>query len=383
MKNNLNRDYTLNARRFTFKYPILTKISTQINFWVIAYMLLAGILYNYTILIDVSYPGEKIYAPAPAFLGSFIMAYLYGTALGLSDHFIFSRWNTRWSLGLLILIKGVFYLLIMSIIFMFMRYVFWDMIILSHFFNGIAPFIIDESWPYVFRIFALYTLAMGMVISFIIQVNKKFGPGVLIPLLLGKYLSPVKEERIFMFLDLESSTTIAEELGHIQYSNLIRDCFLEINFATLPFQAEIYQYVGDEIVLTWLVKDDTQFLNPINFYFECERRLNKKKEHFLSQYNVMPTFKAGIHYGWVTGVEVGNIKREVAYHGDTINVASRIQQKCKEYNCDLLISDSINERINWTGQYTVSRHPRVELTGRQKPITVFEVEDVSITKKEN
>ena len=147
MKHNLKRDYTINARRLTFKYPILTKVSTQINFWIIAYMLLAGILYNYAILIDVSYPGEKIYAPAPAFLGSFIMACLYGTALGLSDHFIFSKWNSRWSLGLLIIVKGLFYLLIMSIIFMFMRYVFWDLILLSHFFNGIAPYVVDESWP--------------------------------------------------------------------------------------------------------------------------------------------------------------------------------------------------------------------------------------------
>ena len=366
MKHNLKRDYTINARRLTFKYPILTKVSTQINFWIIAYMLLAGILYNYAILIDVSYPGEKIYAPAPAFLGSFIMACLYGTALGLSDHFIFSKWNSRWSLGLLIIVKGLFYLLIMSIIFMFMRYVFWDLILLSHFFNGIAPYVVDESWPYLFRIFALYTLAMGIVISFIVQINKKFGPGVLIPILLGKYLSPVKEERIFMFLDLESSTSYAEELGHIQYSNLIRDCFLEINKATVPFQAEIYQYVGDEIVLTWLVNENTNFLSPIEFYFESVKRLNNKKEHFLSQYGIMPSFKAGIHDGFVTGVEVGNIKREVAYHGDTINVASRIQHKCKEYNCDLLISDSINDNIDWTGQYTVSRHPSVELTGRQK-----------------
>lgn len=222
---------------------------------------------------------------------------------------------------------------------------------------------------------------MGIVISFINQMNNKFGPGVLIPLLLGKYLSPIKEERIFMFLDLESSTSIAEKLGHIKYSTLIRDCFLEINKATLSFQAEIYQYVGDEIVLTWIVNEDTKFLLPVDFFFECVRRFNTKKEYFMSEYGIVPKFKAGIHSGWVTGVEVGNIKRELAFHGDTINVASRIQHKCKEYNCDILISDSLEEKIEWTSPYTVNRHPRIELAGRQKPITVFEVENINLLEE--
>lgn len=94
---------------------------------------------------------------------------------------------------------------------------------------------------------------MGLVISFISQMNKKFGPGVLIPLLLGKYRHPQEEERIFMFMDLESSTSHAENLGHIKYSALIRDSFLDISRALSKNRAEVYQYVGDEIVVSWLV----------------------------------------------------------------------------------------------------------------------------------
>ena len=96
---------------------------------------------------------------------------------------------------------------------------------------------------------------MTLVISFINQVNKKYGPGVLVPLLLGKYRNPQEEERIFMFMDLKSSTTVAEELGHLKYSSFIRDCFMDINQVLLPFNAQVYQYVGDEIVVTWTVSD--------------------------------------------------------------------------------------------------------------------------------
>ena len=47
----------------------------------------------------------------------------------------------------------------------------------------------------------------------VLQVNDKYGPGVFRDFLLGKYFHPKREERIFMFMDLRSSTTIAEKLG--------------------------------------------------------------------------------------------------------------------------------------------------------------------------
>ncbi|WP_219011061.1 hypothetical protein [Aquimarina litoralis] len=47
-----------------------------------------------------------------------------------------------------------------------------------------------------------------------------------------------------MFLDLNSSTSIAEKIGHMKYSQLIQDCFDQLDM-TEDFGAEIYQYVGD------------------------------------------------------------------------------------------------------------------------------------------
>ncbi len=93
---------------------------------------------------------------------------------------------------------------------------------------------------------------MMLVINFIIQVNKKFGPGVLVPLLLGQYRNPKEEERAFLFMTLHSSTRIAESLGHFRYSSFIRDCFIDINkVMTNVHDAEVYQYVDDEIVISW------------------------------------------------------------------------------------------------------------------------------------
>src|SRR5688572_15789779 len=45
---------------------------------------------------------------------------------------------------------------------------------------------------------------------FLLDVSEKYGAGILKKQLMGRYHSPVQEDRIFLFLDLRSSTAIAE-----------------------------------------------------------------------------------------------------------------------------------------------------------------------------
>ena len=103
--------------------------------------------------------------------------------------------------------------------------------------------------------------------------NRKFGPGILIPMLIGRFRNPREEERVFMFLDLNNSTALAEKLGHVQYSSFVRDCFQEINNVVQKFLAEIYQYVGDEIVLTWNTNEAIENSRVLDFYFFMPRTL--------------------------------------------------------------------------------------------------------------
>ena len=50
-----------------------------------------------------------------------------------------------------------------------------------------------------------------------------------------------------MFLDMKSSTTIAEKIGNTQYFNLISEVFGDITDPILETDGELYQYVGDDI----------------------------------------------------------------------------------------------------------------------------------------
>ena len=62
----------------------------------------------------------------------------------------------------------------------------------------------------------------------------------------------------------------------------------------------------------------------------------------------LPQMKFGIGL-YTENVLAGNIgsnsRMEYTVIGDTVNVASRIEYLCKEYNCDLLISETTVESI--------------------------------------
>jgi adenylate cyclase len=149
-----------------------------------------------------------------------------------------------------ILFKALGSLALLVLLLWLVRFVLFDLFISPSIYRPGVTFN-EKSWDYVFYLLLTYYFFMTLAISFINQVNKKYGPGVLIPLLLGRYRNPREEERIFMFMVLKSSTSTAKKLGHLKYSAFIRDCFMDINEVLLPFHAQVYQYVGDEIVVTW------------------------------------------------------------------------------------------------------------------------------------
>ena len=67
-------------------------------------------------------------------------------------------------------------------------------------------------------ILIIYILIFYISLSFYTHINLLLGEGALLKFLLGKYRKPSGEHRIFMFLDIKSSTTLAERLGLAQAS---------------------------------------------------------------------------------------------------------------------------------------------------------------------
>lgn len=103
-----------------------------------------------------------------------------------------------------------------------------------------------------FLVFMADLAVMSLLSIVFIDITHKYGPGMFWSMLRGEYHVPRIENRIFIFLDINSATTIAEHLGHEQYFNMLKDFFDDITIPVLANDAMIYQYVGDEIVVSWL-----------------------------------------------------------------------------------------------------------------------------------
>jgi adenylate cyclase len=222
----------------------------------------------------------------------------------------------------------------------------------------------------------IYWSIACMSALFILQVSDKFGQGVLISFLLGKYHRPKEDDRIFMFMDLKSSTTFAEKLGHIRYSQFIQDCFFDITDIITKYEAKIYQYVGDEVVLSWSIKEGIEHGNCINTFFAYDTLIKSKKNYYEKKYGISPEFKAGLHLGKVTVAEVGEIKKELAYHGDVLNTAARIQGKCNDFQKRLLISEAMKTELENQHLFDFSDIGLVSLKGKAKSLNLYEVKPV-------
>lgn len=220
-------NYTTLVRRFATRFPALSYVGIQMTFWLIANSLLSIILYLHSRFIGQALGVQMQYETEFMFLLPALLGILYGAVLGSIEYYLGRRRLGKMALGKIIMVKALLSLLMSALIIGILIAVSTEISIPFTLPGGTLASL--QAWKYIISLFLFYYLLMTLLIGFINQVNLKYGPGVLIPLVLGKYRNPVEETRVFMFMDLKSSTTIAEILGHIKYSSFIRDSLYDIN----------------------------------------------------------------------------------------------------------------------------------------------------------
>ena len=221
-----------------------------------------------------------------------------------------------------------------------------------------------------------FSLIAAFLLVFLQNLDQRMGPGILYKYLTGKYFKPREEERIFLFMDLKSSTNIAEKLGHSLYSQFIQDCYRLLTKPIQKTSGEIYQYIGDEVVISWYVKDGVIDFHCLDFFFLYSSVLKEHQAYFKDLYNTVPVFKAAAHIGKVMVTEVGQIKTEIAFHGDVLNTTSRVQGYCNELSESFLITESLLSRLPKKTFYSFHSHGSISLKGKENDVPVFGVEEV-------
>ncbi|MFX0557769.1 adenylate/guanylate cyclase domain-containing protein [Maribacter sp. CXY002] len=221
----------------------------------------------------------------------------------------------------------------------------------------------------------LVSISFSLFVSlFYSEISENIGHGVLIKFFTGKYHKPIEEKRIFLFSDMKSSTTIAEQLGHIKYFELLREYYSDFSDAIIRHSGEVYQYIGDEVVISWKYEDGIRANNCINCFFAMKEDLGIRAEWYTATFGLAPDFKAGLHVGHVTTGEIGALKKEIIFTGDVLNTTARIQGLCNKYNVDNLVSEDLITALQLDNEFRITSLGKNELKGKEDNLELFTVQ---------
>lgn len=363
---------------YRFLHPKHRHNITKIIFFAIIWLIF-GMLYT---LIEKGIMGEATYYPSTGNLYEFstsffftaISSFIMGLVLGSMEVLFLSKMFSHRSFGKKIFYKTSIYLISICL-FLLLSVTITNSLRLNLPFYNIevirTVFLFLNN--FVFFSLLIYIAVIIGIALFISEIGDNIGQGVLKNFFLGKYHTPVIEDRIFMFIDMKSSTTIAEKLGHLKYYELLNDYYADLTKAILETSGEIYQYVGDEVVVSWLVDSGLDALSCIDCYFMCKKIIKENSKHYVNKFNMVPDFKAGIHVGSITTGELGVIKKEIVFTGDILNTTSRIQGQCNKYSVDILISEDLKLQLPTDHNYTFSEIGSFILRGKTKEIKLLTV----------
>jgi len=211
------------------------------------------------------------------------------------------------------------------------------------------------------------------MLGFIFTTFDVMGEREMLSLFLGKYHRPIKEKRIFMFIDLKKSTSILGVMGSKDYERFMRDCFSDITRFVIKHGATIYQYVGDEIIISWPTASCENSQRMANFYSDFKKHIEYRETYYQQRYSIIPSFWMSAHLGEVLSCQTGDIKRQISHYGEVLNISARIQGVCRELKEDFIISDKLFNHIKNKNEFIFYNLGDFKLRGVGEAINLLSV----------
>ena len=219
-----------------------------------------------------------------------------------------------------------------------------------------------------------FSFAVGFTVVLSLTLNRLIGPGVFRNFLLGRYHTPREEERALLFIDLADSTAIAERDGATRFLELMNEFVHDIGAALEGSGGTIYQYVGDEAIITWRLDEKTPDISgAVEVVFRLYARVEARGDDYRSRFGVVPSFRAALHAGPVVVGEMGDSKLEIVLLGDTVNTTARIEQSCRELDRDFLASAEALALVTLPPGVVSEEMPPVGLKGKSRQVRLFAV----------
>jgi adenylate cyclase len=212
-----------------------------------------------------------------------------------------------------------------------------------------------------------------LLVNFSVRIHSLVGTRVLLNFLLGRYHRPLREQRVFMFVDFLGARALSDRLGDIRAQSLISAVFFDIDGTIGKFAGEIHRYVGDELVVTWPFQRGIRGARCVKCALEIIALLRNNAEHYRKAYGEAPRLRIALHGGPVVVSEIGDDRREIVYFGDTVNTAARLRGLAKKIQRELVISAALLEHTGLPDDVRAEDMGAFELSGKAQATRVYAV----------
>jgi adenylate cyclase len=219
---------------------------------------------------------------------------------------------------------------------------------------------------------------VAITIQFVVQMNRIIGANVLRYFMAGVYHRPTAEERIFLFLDLEGSTQLAERLGSARYFELLRRWVDDLTDPVLETEGEIYQYAGDEVVITWPIEAGVRAANCVRCFFGVRQAVERCASRYEKDFGAVPRFRGGLHGGMVTAGEIGDLRKQIVFVGDILNTAARLEEHAKRAGLDLVASQALLDRMRLPSDVGATGCGDLALRGKDSRVIAYSLSDLRV-----
>ncbi|MFQ6022871.1 MAG: adenylate/guanylate cyclase domain-containing protein [Acidiferrobacterales bacterium] len=186
-----------------------------------------------------------------------------------------------------------------------------------------------------------------------------------------------REQRVaMMFVDLRGSTRLAEDRLPYDVVFILNQYFAEISTALKATGGHYAQFHGDGLLGLYGLRSglETGCRQALQGAVEMARRLKALSERLAEELSEPLRIGIGIHSGdAIVGTMGPPSSPNFSAIGDNVNIAARLEDQSKVYDCTLVVSAITAERAG----IDLSRFPRYEapVRGRGEPVTVYAVPD--------
>jgi len=202
---------------------------------------------------------------------------------------------------------------------------------------------------------------------FVLEMRALLGGRVLATAMLGGYAAPAEEQRLFMIVDMVGSSEAAEALGGRRYHGFLSEAFRLVESEIEDEGGEIYTYVGDALFATWRLEGPQRNVRALKAAVRIFAALERAASSFKKNYDRQPRIRAVLHGGTVLIGQYGDVRRQVTYLGEVLNVASRMERFAKNGRVEILISAPLLAQTALPPNLVATPLTEAELAGWRGP----------------